>query len=60
MILYFFNDNIVLFNEGSDNATFFSDDMGPINVDLNNVIHDDDSFNDDDPETIIHVSFSAW
>ena len=39
---------------------FFSDDMGPINVDLNNVIHDDDSFNDDDPETIIHVSFSAW
>ena len=37
--------------EDSDIATFFSNDMGLVSVDLNN----DDNDDDDDPETIIHV-----
>ena len=62
----FFNDNIV--NADSDNITFFSDGGGLVNVDLNNVNHnnvtDDDNFHDDDDdddtETIIHVRDMAW
>ena len=44
----FFNDDIVFVNADSD-VTFFSDDM-----DL-----DDDNFDDDDPETIIHTRLMA-
>ena len=47
----FYNDDIVFVNADSDIATFFSNDMGLVSVDLNN----DDNDDDDDPETIIHV-----
>ena len=53
----FFNDIIVFVNEDSNNLTIFSDDMGLVYVGLNNVSLDDVNFDDDDPETIIHVGF---
>ena len=34
--------------------------MGPVNVDLNNISLDDDSFDNGDPKTIIHVRLLAW
>ena len=56
----FFNDDIVFVNADSNNVTFFSDDMGLVKVDVNNVSLDDVYFDDDDPETIIHVRLLAW
>ena len=55
----FLNDNIVFANADSDNVTFFSDDMGLVNANVNNVSLDDDNFDDDDPETIIHTRNEA-
>ena len=55
----FFNDDIVFVNAYSVNVTFFSDDIGLAMVDLNDVSLDDDNFDNDDPEIIIHVRFMA-
>ena len=49
-----------LFNEGSDNTTIFSHDMGLIIIYLNNIKLDDDNFDDDNPQTIIHVRLMVW
>ena len=38
--------------------SFFSDDMGLVNVDLNKVSLDDVNFDNDDPET--NVTFMPW
>ena len=51
----FSNYDIVFINTDSDHVTSFSNDMGLVNVYLNNVSFDDINFNDNDPETIIHV-----
>ena len=55
-----FNDGIIFVNGDSDNVTIFSDDMGLVNVYLNNVSLEDVNFDNDDPETIIHVKFMVW
>ena len=55
-----FNDDIVFVNPDFNNATFFSDDMGLANIDLNNNDDDDDEDDDDDRETIIHVRPMGW
>ena len=34
--------------------------MGTLSVDLTKINLDDDNFNEDDPETIIHVRLMAW
>ena len=39
---------------------FFSDEMGIVSVDLNNINFDDVNFDGDDPETTIHVRLKAW
>ena len=44
----------------SDIVAFFNNDMGLVNVDLNNAGLDDDDFDDDDPKTIINVRLMAW
>ena len=31
-----------------------------LNIDLNNINLDDTNYNDDDPETIMHVRLLAW
>ena len=41
--------------------TFFSDDMGLVTIDLNNINHlDDDNLDEDDPETIVVIWLIAW
>ena len=55
----FFNDDIVFVNVGSNNAAIFSDDVA-LYVDITNVSLDDDNFDSDNPETIIHVRLVAW
>ena len=42
-----------------DFVKFFSDDMGLNAINLNNIILEDDNFDEDDPETIIHVRLMA-
>ena len=56
----FFNDYVVFLKAEFDNVTVFSDDMGLLNVDLNNVSLDDTNFDNHDSETTIHVKFMAW
>ena len=51
----FGNNDIVFFDKDSDNVTFSSDEMGILSVDLNNINLDDVNFDEDDPETFIHV-----
>ena len=60
MLYFLVYINIVSVTADSDNVTFFSDDMGLANVDLNNVSLDDDNFDTDNPETILHVRLMAW
>ena len=53
--ILFPNDDIIFIDEDSNNATFFSDEMDVLSVDLNNINPDDVNSDEDDPETIIHV-----
>ena len=34
--------------------------MGILNIDLNNINLDDTNYDEDDPETIIHIRLLAW
>ena len=54
----FSNNDLVFVCEDSD-VTFISDDMGLNTMYLHNINLDDDDFDDDDPETIIHVRLSV-
>ena len=42
-------DNIIFFGEDSNNVTFFCDEMGIFNADLNNINLDYINFDKDDP-----------
>ena len=48
------DENILYFDEDSVNVVFDCNEMGILNIDLNN-INLDNNFNEDDPGTIIHV-----
>ena len=54
------DDNILYFNEDSGNPVFSCNKMGILNIGLNNINPDDTNYNEDDPETIIHIRFLAW
>ena len=56
----FSNNDITFVNENSNHVTFFSDKMGILSKDLNNINLDDINFDKDDPETIIFVRLMAW
>ena len=49
--------NILYFNENSGNAIFFYNEMGILSIDLNNIYLGYSNYDEDDPETIIHVRF---
>ena len=51
------NGGIVFVNANSGNVTFFSNDVGLVNVDLINISLDDNNLDNDDPETIFYVRF---
>ena len=56
----FSNDDIDLRDIDSGIVTFLSVEIGVITTDFNNINLDDDNFNEDDLETIIHVRLMAW
>ena len=53
-------DDILFFDEDSNNVIFFGGDMGILSVDLDEINLDDVNFDEDDPETIINVGIMAW
>ena len=53
------DENILYLNEDSGNVLFSCNEMGVLNIDLNN-INLDNNFDEDDPDTIIHIRFLAW
>ena len=56
----FSNDYMIFVNEGSNYFAFFSNEMDILSVDLNNINFNDVKFDENDPETIIHVRHIAW
>ena len=54
------DNNVLYFNEGSDDFIFCCNRMGIISIDLNNINLDDSNYDDNDPETIIQIRPSAW
>ena len=48
------------FDENSGNVRFSNNKMGILTVDPNNINIDDINFDENDPETIIHVRLLAW
>ena len=50
----------IFFGEDFCKVIFFANEMGIFGVDLDNINLDDIHFYEDDPETIIHVSFLVW
>ena len=56
----FFNDHADLDNTYSDVVTFNSIEMGHNATDFKNINFDNDNFDEDDPETIVHVGLMTW
>ena len=54
------DENILYFNEDSGDVIFSCKEMGLNKIDLNKTNLDDTNYNEDDPETIIHIRLSAW
>ena len=46
----FSNYEIIFVNQDSNYTTFFSDEVGILSVDLNNINLDDINFDEDDPD----------
>ena len=53
------DENILYFNEDSGNVVFHYNEMGILNIDLND-IDLDSNFDKDDPDTIILIRLLAW
>ena len=56
----FVKGDIIFVNEDYNNVTFFSDELHILSVDLININLDEINFEEDDPETIVHVRLMAW
>ena len=54
------DDNILYFNEDSGDAVFSCNEMGILSKDLNNINLDDINYDEDDPDTIIHIRPLTW
>ena len=54
------DDNILNFNEDSANVVFSCNEIGILNIDLNNINLDDTNCNKDDHENIIHIRLLAY
>ena len=49
------DDNIIYFNKDSGDIIFSCNEMDILNIYLNNINLDDTTYNEDDPNIIIHV-----
>ena len=54
------DDNILYSNENSGNAVFSFNEAGIVSIDLNSINLDNINYDEDDPETIIHIIILAW
>ena len=54
------DENILYFNEKSDNVIFNCNGMGICSIYFNNINLDDINYGEDDPQTIIHIRVLAW
>ena len=52
--------NVICCNEDSDDVIFSYNEMGILDLDLSNINLDDSNYNEDDPDTSIHVRLLAW
>ena len=53
------DENILYFNEDSSNVVFNYNETSILNIDLNCIKLDDNNFDEDDPDAIIHVRLLA-
>ena len=58
-ITFYADENVLYFKEDSGNFVFSCNEVGIFDLDLNN-INLDNSFDEDDPDTIILVRLLAW
>ena len=56
---FYADNNILYFNEDFGNAVFSCNEMGILNIDINN-INLDNNFDKDDPDTFILIRLLAW
>ena len=56
---FYVDENILYFNEHSGNVVFNCNEIGILNIDLNN-INLNNNFDKDDPNTMILIRFLAW
>ena len=54
------DENVLYFNEDAGNVTSIYNGMGILNIDLNNINLEDTNYDEDDPDTIIHIRLLAW
>ena len=54
------DENILYFDEDFGNVVFDCNEMGILNVDFNCIKLGDKNFDEDDPDTNIHVRLLAW
>ena len=54
------DENIPYFNENSGNVEFSCNEMGILNIDLNNINLDDTNYDKNGPDTIIFIRLLAW
>ena len=52
--------NILYFNEDSGDAIFSCNEMGILSIDLNKINLDNTNYDEDDPDTIVHIRLLAW
>ena len=54
------DDNILYFDEDYGDAVFSCNEMGILSIFVNNINLDDINYDEDDPETVIHIRLLAW
>ena len=55
------NDDILFYNDNFDKVTFIANQGHIYAVELDKInLNNDNNFDKDDPDTIIHVKFLAW
>ena len=59
LIALYADENILYFNKDSGNIVFSCNEMGILNIDLNNINLDND-FDEDDPDATILIRLLAW
>ena len=53
------DENVLYLTEDSGNVVFSHNEIGNLNLDLNNINLDND-FDEDNPDSIIHIRLLAW